>query len=63
MIKTFKSYIIINEIVYVLFGDVSMKETQNYEIHDRLKSKYDEIYQIFIDCRGKTTKGQFTVWN
>lgn len=33
-----------------------MKEKQNYEIHDRLKNKYDKIYNIFIDCGGKTTK-------
>lgn len=33
-----------------------MKEKQNYEIHDRLKNKYDKIYNIFIDCGGKTKK-------
>lgn len=36
-----------------------MKVKQDYEIHDRLKSKYDKIYQIFIDAGGKTTKIEY----
>lgn len=36
-----------------------MNVKQDYEIHDRLKSKYDKIYQIFIDCGGKTTKIEY----
>lgn len=38
-----------------------MKEKQDYEIYDRLKNKYDRIYQIFIDAGGKTTKKQLAL--
>lgn len=36
-----------------------MKVKQDYEIHDRLKNKYDKIYQIFIEAGGKTTKIEY----
>lgn len=38
-----------------------MKVKQDYEIHDKLKSKYDKIYQIFTDCGGKTTKIEYSL--
>lgn len=36
-----------------------MKVKQDYEIHDRMKNKYDKIYQIFIDAGGKITKIEY----